>query len=132
MTIRARFNGTVIVPDEPVDLPVNMASELEVKRTNGSSPEVAAAVEAVRDPADTAGRLAALSEFVAHAVEGADIPDERLRRERLYDDSGRRMRSWMRTSWCVSATRAIPSSRYVNWPCSACPGVTCVEPADVR
>ena len=89
MTIRARFNGTVIVPDEPVDLPVNMASELEVKRTNGSSPEVAAAVEAVRDPADTAGRLAALSEFVAHALEGADIPDEILRRERLYGDSGR-------------------------------------------
>ena len=84
MTIRAHFNGTVIVPDEPVNLPVDAALELEVKRTNGFSPEVAAAMEAARDPADTAGRLAALREFTAHAVAGADIPDELLRREHLY------------------------------------------------
>ena len=89
MTIRARFNGTVIVPDEPLDLPVDAALELEVKRTNGFSPEVAAAMEAARDPAYTAGRLAALREFVAQAVEGADIPDEMLRREHLYGDRGR-------------------------------------------
>ena len=89
MTIRAHFKGTVNVPDEPLDLPVDAALELEVKRTNGSSPEVAAAMEAARDPADTSGRLAALSEFVAHAVESADIPDEMLRREHLYGDSGR-------------------------------------------
>jgi hypothetical protein len=89
MTIRAHFNGTVIVPDEPVDLPVDAALELEVKRTNGLSPEVAAAMEAASDPADTAGRLAALSEFVARAVEGADIPDQMLRREEMYGDNGR-------------------------------------------
>ena len=89
MTIRAHFNGTVIVPDEPLDLPVDAVLELEVKRTNGFSPKVAAAMEAARDPADTAGRLAALSKFVAHSVEGADIPDEMLRREHLYGDSVR-------------------------------------------
>ena len=89
MTIRAHFNGTVIVPDEPLNLPVDAALELEVRRTNGFSPEVAAAMEAARDPADTAGRLAALREFVGHAVEGANIPDEMLRREHLYGDSGR-------------------------------------------
>ncbi|MCX6916366.1 MAG: hypothetical protein NT167_25535 [Verrucomicrobia bacterium] len=89
MTISAHFNGTVIVPDEPVALPIDAALELEVKRTNGFSPEVAAAMEAASDPADTAGRLAALREFVAHAVEGADIPDEVLRREHMYGDSGR-------------------------------------------
>ena len=89
MTIRAQFNGTVIVPDEPVDLPVDTALELEVKRTNGFSPEVAAAMEAARDPADTARRLAALSEFVAQGVEGADIPDQMLRREGMYGDNGR-------------------------------------------
>jgi len=89
MTIRAHFNGTVIVPDEPVDLPADTALELEVKRTNGFSPEVAAAMEAARDPADTARRLAALSEFVAHGVAGADIPDEMLRREHMYGDNGR-------------------------------------------
>jgi hypothetical protein len=89
MTIRAHFNGTVIVPDQPLDLPVDAALEVEVKRTNGFSPEVAAAMEAARDPADTAVRLAALREFVAHAVEGADISDEMLRREHMYGDSGR-------------------------------------------
>ena len=89
MTIRAHFNGTVIVPDEPVDLPADTALELEVKRTNGLSPEVAAAMEAVRDPADMVRRLAALSEFVTHGVVGADIPDEMLRREHIYGDSGR-------------------------------------------
>ena len=89
MTISAHFNGTVIVPDEPVALLIDAALELEVKRTNGFSPEVAAAMEAASDPADTAGRLAALREFVAHAVEGADIPDEVLRREHMYGDSGR-------------------------------------------
>ena len=68
---------------------LDAALELEVKRTNGFSPEVAAAMEAARDPAYTAGRLAALREFVAHAVEGADIPDEMLRREHLYGDRGR-------------------------------------------
>ncbi|MEI7938007.1 MAG: hypothetical protein WCK27_15065 [Verrucomicrobiota bacterium] len=67
MTISAHFNGTVIVPDEPVALLIDAALELEVKRTNGFSPEVAAAMEAASDPADTAGRLAALREFFAHA-----------------------------------------------------------------
>jgi hypothetical protein len=89
VTIRAHFNDTVIVPDEPVDLPVDAALEVEAERTNGYSPEVAAATEAAKDPADTAGRLAALSEFVAHAVEGANIPDEMLRREHRHGDSGR-------------------------------------------
>ena len=89
MTIRAHFNGAVIVPDQPVDLPVDAALELEVNHTNGVSPEVAAAMEAARDPADTAGRLAALSEFVAHAVEGAEILDRMLRREQMYGDNGR-------------------------------------------
>ena len=60
MTIRAHFNGTVIVPDEPVDL-----------------------------PADMVRRLAALSEFVTHGVVGADIPDEMLCRKHIYGDSGR-------------------------------------------
>lgn len=89
MTIHAHFNGTVIVPDEPLNLPTDTALELEVRRTNGLSPEVAAATEAARDPADTAGRLAALSEFVLHGVTGADIPDRMLRREHMYGDDGR-------------------------------------------
>lgn len=31
MTLRAHFDGKVLVPDEPVDLPVNCALEVEVK-----------------------------------------------------------------------------------------------------
>ena len=89
MTIRAHFNGTVLVPDEPVHLPVDTALELEVKRANGLSPEVAAAMEAAKDPADTARRLAALRQFVAHGVQGASIPDEMLRRENMYGENGR-------------------------------------------
>lgn len=83
------FQRTVIVPDEPVDWPLDTALELGVKRTNGFSPEVAAAMEAARDPADTARRLAALSEFTAHGIVGADIPDQMLRREHMYGDNER-------------------------------------------
>ena len=89
MTIRAHFNGTVFVPDEPVHLPTDTAFELEVKSTNGVSPEVAAAMEAARDPADTARRLAALREFVARGIQDANIPDEMLHRESMYGDNGR-------------------------------------------
>jgi hypothetical protein len=31
MTLRAHFDGKVLVPDEPVDLPVNCALEVQVK-----------------------------------------------------------------------------------------------------
>ena len=31
MTLRAHFDGKVLVPDEPVNLPVNCALELQVK-----------------------------------------------------------------------------------------------------
>jgi hypothetical protein len=34
-------------------------------------------------------RLAALCGFVSHAVPGANIPDEMLRREHMYGDDGR-------------------------------------------
>ena len=92
MTIRAHFNGTVIVPEEPVHLPVDTALELEVKRTNGFSPEVAAAMEAARDPADTARRLAAFEQFMQRVrarPNGRSIPPEALRREEMYGDEGR-------------------------------------------
>ena len=46
-------------------------------------------MEAARDPADTARRLAALSEFTAHGIVGADIPDQMLRREHMYGDNER-------------------------------------------
>jgi len=90
MTIRAHFDGTVIVPEEPVDLPVDASLELNVRKTNGVSPEVAAAMEAAKDPAVRAKRLAALKELTTkHAVTDTNIPLELLRRENLYGDDGR-------------------------------------------
>jgi hypothetical protein len=89
MTIRAHFDGNVIVPDEPVDLPVNESFELELIRRTGVSPEVATAMAAARDPAEIARRLKALEEFVALGANDTDIPLEMLRREHLYDDRGR-------------------------------------------
>jgi hypothetical protein len=38
MTLRAHFDGKVIVPDEPVDLPANSSLEIEV-RTASSQPK---------------------------------------------------------------------------------------------
>ena len=33
MTLRAHFDGKVIIPDEPVDLPANSSLEIEVRTT---------------------------------------------------------------------------------------------------
>lgn len=38
MTVRAHFDGRVIVPDEPVDLPINAPLDLDIKPANGGSP----------------------------------------------------------------------------------------------
>jgi len=37
MTLRAHFDGKVLVPDEPVDLPVNCALEVELKPVRKSA-----------------------------------------------------------------------------------------------
>lgn len=36
MTVRAHFDGRVIVPDEPVDLPVNTPLDVEINPANGT------------------------------------------------------------------------------------------------
>ena len=36
MTVRAHYDGKVIVPDEPVDLPVNTPLDLDVRPANGA------------------------------------------------------------------------------------------------
>ena len=88
--MKAHFDGKVIVPDEPVDLPVNTPLDVEVRPKGWVSSQVAAAEEAAKDPADTARRLTALKRFVErHSVKGTNIPAEMLRREHLYGDDGR-------------------------------------------
>lgn len=90
MTIRAHFNGTVIVPDEPVNLPVDKPLDVDVREAgNGVSPEVAAAMQASKDPKVRAARRAALERFIALGETGTNIPLEMLRREHLYDDDER-------------------------------------------
>jgi hypothetical protein len=75
MTIRARFDGKVIIPDEPVELPVGQPLQIEVS--------AASAEYSALTPEE---RRAALDRLIARAIPGLSIPDEALRRENLYAD----------------------------------------------
>ena len=75
VVIKAHFDGKTIVPDEPVDLPVNEPLEAELR--------VVAPEEKTKD---IARRRAALRRFSSRAVRGVNIPAEDLRRENLYED----------------------------------------------
>ena len=74
LSFRAHFDGKVVVPDEPVDLPVNASLTVEVRPLLATAPA---------DSATIARRLAALDRFRAGAVAGASIPDAALRRENM-------------------------------------------------
>ena len=74
IVIKAHFDGKVIVPDEPVDLPVNEPLEFEY-----SVPEPRLSPEEIKR------RRAALRRFASLAVKGANIPLEALRRENMYE-----------------------------------------------
>lgn len=59
-TVKAHFDGKVLVPDEPVDLPIDRPLELRVE-TVGKSPDAPAALNALADlarkvPARSSGR----------------------------------------------------------------------------
>ena len=74
VVIRAHFDGKVIVPDEPVDLPIDEPLEAEFR------------IPEPKLPADEIERrLEALRRFEATAVKGANIPLEELRRENMYE-----------------------------------------------
>jgi hypothetical protein len=76
IVIKAHYDGKTIVPDEPVDLPVNQPLEFELKQQPQWLPW---------DPekADEAWEW-----LKSHRVKGLRIPDEALRRENLYEDRG--------------------------------------------
>ena len=78
VTIRAHFNGTVIVPDETVDLPVDQPLVLEVK-------PLASEQEPAADELAIAQRLERLAK-ASGRPSGPNIPDEALRREHLYEE----------------------------------------------
>lgn len=73
---RAHFDGKVIVPDEPIDLPIN--APLEIRCTpvqdEGEADASALIEERLRGLAKATGCLA-----------GPTLPEEALRRENLYE-----------------------------------------------
>ena len=77
--LRAHFDGRFLVPDQPVDLPVNQPLELEVTpcgTTNGVGRVEDALIQERRS------RLRAS----AGVLSGPVLSDETLRRENMYDD----------------------------------------------
>lgn len=80
LCIRAHFDGKFIVPDEPVDLPINAPLNIEVR---ASDPSASPGQGEIRR------KLAALESFANRAVGGTSIPAEMLRREHMYGDDGR-------------------------------------------
>jgi hypothetical protein len=74
IVIRAHFDGKHIVPDEPVDLPINEPLEFEFRIP-----------EARLSDAEIKRRKAALKRLASRAIHGLHIPDEALRRESMYE-----------------------------------------------
>jgi hypothetical protein len=74
-TIRAHFDGRVIIPDEPVDLPVDKPLTFDVR-----DPRF------VSQPVNEEDRRNALNELLSRPIPGLNIPNSALRRENLYED----------------------------------------------
>lgn len=69
--IQAHFDGRVIVPDEPLDLPAGTAVAVEL---------------AVEETTAQAEKRAALTRLLGRGLGGLNIPDEALRREAMYGE----------------------------------------------
>ncbi len=76
ISIRMHFDGKVLIPDQPVDLPVDQPLDFELKQT----PE--------RLQWDPEKAKEAIKWRTDHAIPGLNIPDEALRRESMYEDRG--------------------------------------------
>ena len=72
MVIRAHFDGTNIVPDEPVDLAVNEPLEFELKIIENRQERSNKQEEAWK-------------RLKSRRISGLNIPDEALKRENLYE-----------------------------------------------
>lgn len=73
-TIRAHFDGQVIVPDEPVDIPVHVPMEVQVTVTDSHpvmSPEA---------------RRMVIDRMLSRALSGINLPAAALSREGIYGD----------------------------------------------
>ncbi|MEN6357467.1 MAG: hypothetical protein ABFD83_10325 [Armatimonadota bacterium] len=74
IVIRAHFDGKAIIPDEPVDLPVNQPLEFELKE------------EPAHLAWDSDKATKAWEQLRSHAIPGLHITDVSLMRESLYED----------------------------------------------
>ncbi len=74
MAIRAHYDGKTIVPEEPVDLPVNQPLEIEFR-----------VVEDRLSDEEIKRRRAALRRFAARVANDPEIPLEATRRENMYE-----------------------------------------------
>ena len=72
IVIKAHFDGKVIVPDEPVDLPVGESIVAELRLSSQENRR--ALTQADWD------------QFAACVVEGLNIPEDAFSRENLYED----------------------------------------------
>lgn len=87
-TLRARFDGRALIPEEPVDLPRDVVLDITIEGIDG--PAEPTRVPTLSDPNKSLEeKLAAIRRMFADGVEGANIPAEALRRENMYGDEGR-------------------------------------------
>ena len=78
-TILAHFDGKVIVPDEPVDLPLNTRLSFTLNSIDASSNDFKIS-DAERDR-----RLAALEAFIERGV-AVGVTDEAISRDSIYEE----------------------------------------------
>jgi predicted DNA-binding antitoxin AbrB/MazE fold protein len=78
LVIRAHYDGRVIVPDEPVDLPVGQPLEVELRL-------IPTEIERSQDELSIEERQRRLAQ-ASGRISGPLIPLEALRRENLYEE----------------------------------------------
>ncbi|MEN3000578.1 MAG: antitoxin family protein [Armatimonadota bacterium] len=67
LTVRARYDGRALIPEEPLNLPTGQTLEIEIRLPDTPPPDAHAAWEQLK----------------ATAVRGLNLPDDALRRENL-------------------------------------------------
>ncbi len=82
LNIRAHFDGRALIPDQPLDLPVNQPLSVEITQMAASGAPNGASQPTPQGIKDRLRKLEALDGLLAGPV----IPLESLRRENLYDD----------------------------------------------
>jgi hypothetical protein len=82
VTIKAHFDGKVIVPDEPVDLPVDQPLEVELRTPVDSRQASGGDLPSAEVIAERLARLRTGS----GRIRGVTLPDEALRRENIYEE----------------------------------------------